>query len=429
MNKISLTLIILITVSCSWGQNKKMKELVTITNEVQLITQKDDGKFWKTPYKTPTLFVNPENRQAFVFDIGEDPYITQLDNNIPIANTAIKWNDKMWAMVRIPLPENPFNYEKLILHEMFHVLQPELGFGSIPEMLCTHLEQKDARILLRLELNALEQALATGISYNSKDTVLHHLTSALTFRNSRYALYPEAKEKENYLELNEGIAEYTALMMVENYSKNKLGEHEIIFYFNNRISDFLEYETYIRSFAYETIPLYGYIIQKYYQHNWHQTIDINTNLTDYFTKIADVRCYENWEDLVPYYDIGYETVVITENKRTDQMAGIEKAVIEKFQGLNHVKIPLIQFNITYDPLSMMSIESVGELHVTATIIDVWGKLEVSKGMILARGESKAFLSPIVGIDGNTITGDGWTLTLNDGWEIKQTKEWTEIVKK
>jgi len=416
MKKLLLAFILFTSISLYAQSDENMKKLAAVKSEIQLITQKDNNSFWNIPYETPLLFVNPENKQAYVFDIGTEPYKLILDDNILIANTALKWKEKMWAMVQTPLPENPFAKEILILHEMFHALQPQLGFGDIYENTCSHLEQKEARILLRLELKALSEALVTGVSYNSIDSILFHLTNALTFRNFRQSLYPEAKEKENYLELNEGLAEYTALMLIQNYSENK--QKFLASYFHNRISKFLEHDSYVRFFAYETIPLYGYLMQ-YFIPNWHLKINVNTNLTDFFIKETNIKCHEEWKDLIPLYDNNIQVIIKQEDERVEQISDVANKVIEKFKGANHVEIPLFQYSYNFDPMNIMVLESIGELHVNAIFTDNWGKLEVSKGLILDKENMKLFLSPATQIKGNTITGDGWMLILNKGWKINQ----------
>lgn len=419
-SKLIFILSILTIASCAPTKNDgKLKQFISISNEIEIISKKDNGKFWKIPYSTPLLFVNTEDRKVYAFDINMTPYTDILDANILIANTALKWNGNTWAMIQIPLPEQSFMRDKLILHEMFHVLQPQLGFGSLSETTCSHLEQKEARISLRLEMNALLKALEQR---GNKDSMYYHLANAFLFRNNRYDIYPEAKKKENLIELNEGIAEYTALMMMQHYSSEKLSENQITTYFNDRVSRF-EQDNFIRSFAYETIPLYGYLIQLYIP-DWHQKVDTNTNLIDYFMQITNVASIKNGADS---YDI--ENIITEENSRFEQMIAITNAIKEKYLCINHVRIPLIQYNISFDPQKIMAIESIGDLYINAVIIDSWGKLETSKGVILDKNQNRIFLSPPLKVENNDIFGDGWQLHLNDNWKIiNHQDEWTEVEK-
>ena len=66
----------------------------------------------------------------------------------------------------------------------------------------------------------------------------------------------------------------------------------------------------------------------------------------------------------------------------------------------------------------MVLDDVGTLYMeTTTINDSWGKVEASNGLILDKVQGKVFLTPATKIKGNTITGDGWTLKLNDGFQL------------
>jgi hypothetical protein len=423
MKRAVVILSMLLAVSSSYSQNdENIKKLIPVVSDIQAITEKDDGKFWNIKYTTPLLFVNPENRQAVAFDVGKEPYEVLLDETVPISNTSSNWNGKMWAMIQTPLPKQSFECEKLILHEMFHVLQPSLNFDSLFEVTCEHLEQKDARILLRLELQALLKALQQS---NNKDSLYYHLINAFSFRNSRYIMYPEAKENENKIELNEGMAEYTALMMTQRYSNNKLNANKLITYFNNRISSF-EKKNFIRSFAYETIPLYGYLIQMDIP-DWHQKVTKKTNLTDYFMQIMGIHFREDWENVAPQY--GYKYIMTEENDRFEQMVAVKNAITEKFLCVNHVEIPLFQYNMSFNPNEIMIIESVGETYINTVFMDIWGKLETHKGLLLDKEHGKVFLSPIIKTENSIIFGDGWELRLNDDWIIAEQQDWMEIQKK
>ena len=118
-----------------------------------------------------------------------------------IANTSLHWSGKDWAMVMLPLPTKKQDRINLLAHELFHKAQPSLGF-LLFNTENNHLDQKDGRIYLRLELNALKKAVRSS---TIKEMNMH-LTNALTFRKYRYSVYPKADTTENSLELNEGIA-------------------------------------------------------------------------------------------------------------------------------------------------------------------------------------------------------------------------------
>jgi hypothetical protein len=424
MKKLTIILSLFMAVSFSYSQNDEtMKQLISVVNDIQVITQKDDGKFWNIQYAAPLLFVNPESRQTFVFDMDKEPYEIVLDETVPIGNTGSNWNGKLWAMSQLPLPEQPFFSDNLILHEMFHALQPQLGFDSLYEVPCAHLEKEEARISLRLEMQALLKALE---QIQNKDSMYKHLTNAISFRNSRYAIFPDAKEKENMLELNEGMAEYTTLMMIQRNSPNKLNDKELMRYFNSRISR-LEQNSFVRSFAYETIPLYGYLIQTDIPY-WHQKVTKKTNLTDYFMQIMNIdNGNDEWKTLGLQYN--YANIALEERMQAEQTNADMNAVKEKFFCVNHVEIPLFNYSYNFNPLGIRIIDGVGEFHEDIRIMDDWGKVEVSNGLIFDKENRKVILTPITKTKNNVIFGNGWELHLNDGWEITEQGDFMEVKEK
>ena len=107
--------------------------------------------------KTRDLFSN-ERDSAGVLSQESGLFIGKLPNDINIANTSVSWNGKRWAMILLPLSENRNERLNLITHELFHRAQPSLKFKSTNAD-NNHLDKKQGRIYLRLELEALQTAV------------------------------------------------------------------------------------------------------------------------------------------------------------------------------------------------------------------------------------------------------------------------------
>jgi hypothetical protein len=178
-------------------------------------------------------------------------FVGKLPDELNIANTAMNWAGVHWTMVRWPLPADPTARARLMMHELYHRIQEDLGLpASNPAN--AHLGTLEGRIWLQLEWRALQQALArpSGSSEDRKQAV----EDALLFRLRRRALFPKAAEEEQELELNEGLAEYTGYKLrgtadaatVEAVMK-KLGSAESDVAFS-------------RSFAYVSGPAYGMLL-------------------------------------------------------------------------------------------------------------------------------------------------------------------------
>ncbi len=276
------------------GQLTMYDNISTVFDEIETATRKNIN-LWNKDLYGAILLVDPQTRQLFANELDtagilkpdESIYTGILPENINIANTAIEWNGKSWAMIMLPLPENKYERIDLLAHESFHREQSSLGFKlNNPDN--NHLDLKEGRIYLRLELEALKSAIES-----SEEEILHHLTSALIFRKYRNLLYPGIDTMENQLELNEGIATFTGLI-ISGRDEKQAKEH-----IANSINTFFTNPTYVRSFAYNTTPAYGYLLYNK-DKKWNKQITATTDLTAFFTEAFNI----NWPtDLQKTIDI------------------------------------------------------------------------------------------------------------------------------
>jgi hypothetical protein len=119
-----------------------------------------------------------------------------LPSKIVVSNYTIHWSGKDWAMIAM-IPAlwkiDTADIISLLAHELFHKAQPSLHFPRNNDPNNSHLDKKDGRIYLRLELNALLKA----VNATSTKEMKIHVRNALTFRKYRYMLYPGADSTEN----------------------------------------------------------------------------------------------------------------------------------------------------------------------------------------------------------------------------------------
>ncbi len=370
---------------------------------------------WDRDMYGPILVVNPQTREVYANfpDAGGaltrsgDIFEGHLPEEININNTIVYWNGREWAMVMLPLP----NYRKvrigLFAHELFHVVQPSLGFrGYSPDN--SHLDEKNGRILLRLELEALRKALETPSTNGMKKC----LTDAMTFREYRYLLYPQAKFTENLLELNEGLAEYTGLIVSD------MTREEAVYFFERSINAFVRYPTFVRSFAYETIPVYGYLLRQT-DRCWNKDIAPNTNLSDYFIHAFGLNIPSHLPSAERAIEDRYDGMLIhaeetnRESIRIQQIATYRKEFINQ----SHVEIKFEKMHLTFDPRDVIPLDDKGNVYPTIRVIDEWGILDVQNGALMSPRWDKIIVSAPTNIDGPDASGNGWTLKLNSGYRL------------
>ncbi|MFA5419145.1 MAG: hypothetical protein WC341_11870, partial [Bacteroidales bacterium] len=219
--------------------------------------QSEQGHLWNHKLDGPLLLINRDTRTVIANEPDDegflkkqgDFYVGLFPENLNIANSTTNWLGKHWTMVAMPLSDTKEERLSLLLHESFHRIQPLIGFDSLYQNACVHLDTEQGRLFLKMELEALKAAL-------SDTSLVQHLKNALLFRTYRYQLFPEAKEAENLQELKEGLAEYTGSILAYK-SDSVLQSHYI-----SNINGLYNSKTFVRSFAYRTLPVYGYFMQK-----------------------------------------------------------------------------------------------------------------------------------------------------------------------
>lgn len=403
-------------IQLSFGQalSNFQDSIATYFSEIKVEAGKHQ-QIWAKDLYGPILLVNPDTRQLFANFSDTSGILKQvgkiysgiLQNEINIANTAVHWNNRRWAMIMLPLPVNKQDRINLLAHELFHVSQPSLGFQLFnPDN--NHLDQKDGRIYLRLELEALKKVIQTVNEVEQKS----HLTDALTFRKYRYVLYPGADTTENLLELNEGLAEYTGLV-ISGRNKKQLTEH-----FEQSINAFLSNPTFVRSFAYQTIPIYGYLLANT-KKDWNREITVKTNLTDYIIKAFDILLPNDLRkttDLILNQYNG-EIIISEEKTREERTKKLIAGYKNKFITQPHFELVFEQMNISFDPRNIVPVEDKGTVYLKIRVIDNWGILTVENGALMSFNWDKISVTIPTQNENKNINGDGWTLELTDGYSV------------
>jgi hypothetical protein len=324
---------------------------------------------WNIDLYGPVLLVEPGTRKVFanypdsagILKPDGKIYSGTLATNINLANTSVRWSGRNWAMIMLPLSGNKEDRLDLLTHELFHRAQPVLGFHN-KNSDNSHLDLRDGRIYLRLELEALRQALVS----KTRSEEMEHLSNAMFFRRTRYSLFPQAAGDENLLELNEGLAVYTGLKM------SGRDETQTSVILQQRLSDFLGYPTFVRSFAYLTIPFYGHLLERT-DGRWNLQIHDTSNLAVFFVKAFDLTVPVSLcHDCMNQY--GFNRITDEETNREEArarlIAGYKRVFIEQ----PHLDIRFEKMNISFDPRNLVPLESYGTVYPNMRITDNWGYL-------------------------------------------------------
>ncbi|MBK5193388.1 MAG: hypothetical protein JJE07_09260 [Flavobacteriaceae bacterium] len=256
-------------------QNIKTKLL-----EAKSILEKDNGKLWEHQIWNDSIIVIDYDNTIYSLtklsnsqtDDNTLYYKTMEPNTLVFVNTTQKYEGKEYATV---LSNYLNDKSSTIIHELFHLLQ--FKFRKFNGDAIAYLDETNARILLRLEYEALRNALKAINENKGTDEVKSYLKDAVILRKERQKQYSKYLNAELEIETLEGLANYTGfgLSTYENKYDKAISE----------INQREEAETYTRPFPYAKGPAYGLIFD-HLNVKWRNGLDKIYNFAEiYETKV------------------------------------------------------------------------------------------------------------------------------------------------
>jgi hypothetical protein len=374
---------------------------------------------WPIPIYGHMLFVDPDSRVTYsnmpdsagILKPGNRIYKGVLPKEVMIANTAIQWQGERWSVILWPLPTGHDDRVNLMMHESFHRIQGKLG---LPERSPTadHLSRMYGRIYYLLELQALKAALQKPVNQRDAD-----LTNALLFREKRQQLFPGTFGNERILEMSEGLAEYTGVILGRQ-------KDSILPHLYQQIDSAGERKSLIRSFAYTTGPVYGYLLYEK-SPGWTQQADSNASFPALVAKVYQIR-QPQLPDSAALAALAQQyngnVIVRSEESKEQQRLQTVNQYTDLFTHRPVLTIDLIKMGIGFNPSNLFDLGEYGTIYPTAQVKDTWGQLTVLPPGMLMKDWQVITLSASEGIsvNGQVLEGKGWKLMLNDDWKLVKT---------
>jgi len=379
--------------------------------EFDAMCEEDGGRLWGVSFCGPIVIVDPATRAAVgnrpdtqgVLTGHEGVFVGTLPEEMGIANTAVEWAGTRWTMlIWWSLGGEAPARRRLMAHEAFHRVQPELGLDVFGEM-NAHLASTDGRFWMQMEWNALQRALLMN-----GEARRGAVRDAQRFRAARHARFPEAAGREIPLELFEGLAEYSGMRLAG--------------YTDERVVDAVkakrESETgFVRSFAYVSGPLYGYLLDGS-SDDWRGGVTSATDLGSVLAEVLDIddAAADEAQRRAVAYDGDALRLAETEREReqSERRAVWRAALVDG---------PVLRVDLTavssgsFDPNAVFPFDEGQTVYTFRKLIAEWGVLTVEDGAILEDdGAGRAFVS-LSGAVEDFSSGDGWTLKLAEGWSV------------
>ncbi len=387
----------------------------------------DAGRLWGARLDTiPWLFVAGERTYATA-DPQADGYtadgtgfwVGPVPAGIAPANTSVAWAGRRWAMVLLPLPADTVAAERLLIHEVWHVVQPrvlplpaydETGPGA------DFLDRPAGRVWLRLEWLALAQALeGRG---NERRAALR---DALTFRYRRYAEADSAERaRERILDLAEGMAEYTGWRL------SGSDPHSLA---RALREDAPRRPTYVRSFPYFTGPAYGLLLDAGGPPDWIDSLRRNPDLQSLAARSTRTDVSGRDAERVGR-SYGVAEIRDAEDTRWRERERQLAELRARFVSGPTLRIRPGALRISFDPRGQVPLGDAGTVMPSL----VWrgpegAALDASSGALVTSdwSELRLPLDSVALTEGSLVAagrwaGSGWTLTLPPGWRLARAGE-------
>jgi hypothetical protein len=376
--------------------------------EARAVARRDGGRLWGVPLGGTLIFGDVATRQV-VAERGDSAGVLRRAGSVwvgtmpadrNVANTAQEWGGVRWTTIVWPPPagdgaEARARRAELFAHELWHAVQERIGLPA-RDPANAHLQERLARVLLRLEGRALAAAIAA-----SGASAREAMADALRFRALRHRRFPGADTLEAALERHEGMASYTGLRLSgRDVAGRARRARELL-----AVLDTAAHPA--RSFAYATGPAYGVLLDRA-GGAWLRDVVAGSGPAALLARrIGSDGAADSAAAMARAGRYGGSAI---EEQEAARVAARDARTAELRRRLVEgpvLRLPLGEMRMQIDPTTAEPVGDAGTAYASLRLSDRWGLLEVTGGSaLLAADFSAATVS---------LAGGGWTLALADGY--------------
>lgn len=399
-----LTLGCLVTVANAQVDQQRAMEYF---KEAQALCERDNGRLWGVSICGPMVIFDLQTKTIATSKAEPGETRPRL---LGLVNAPIQWGGETWGSYiwNDVATKSPRDRKELLIHELFHGVQPQLKLGAAagtPE----HLDSKEGRYWLRLEWKALEKALRSSGKQRKQA-----IGDALAFRKSRRLLFPASIEDERGQEITEGLAAYTATVLVADSESDAIaGALDLLVNTEKKAMD----ASFVRTFAYFSGPAYGLLLDAS-SPGWRKRIKSTDDLAILLMQALKIQASPEAAKTAARYQ-GAEILLSEQKREQDRQARLDELRRTFVEG------PTLLFpggNHSYDTRGAVSLQGIGTIYFGPfRASGAWGKLEAEKGVLVSSDGSFRRVAAPIKLDETTFSGDGWKFYLSPGWIVKETE--------
>jgi hypothetical protein len=401
MRRVATLLGIFVTVATAAVAQVDSERAQVYFKEVSALCERDGGRLWGMSLCGPMVIADAITRTRATSEPAPDG---EAPPTLGYANAAIDWGGKRWSAYVwqfIP-PDDPGSRQQLMLHELFHRIQPALRLMPMDGD-NGHLDTSDGRYWLRLEWRALLQALRSSGADSRRA-----IGDALAFRMERRRRIPTAAENERVDEIREGLAEYTGIAAwASSPEQARIAAM-------SRLASAGSQTSFVRTFAYASGAGYGILLDTW-SPGWTRRIQVTSDLGDLLMQAAQVKPSPDLDAAARRYDAADVRAGedLRERIRQNAIAELRRRFVD-----GPVLTMPAAGTATADNRDATTIPGAGTVLREIRLTAAWGHIDATGGALRSADGSTLIVPAPASVEGSLLKGDGWTATINRGWIVR-----------
>jgi hypothetical protein len=293
--------------------------------------------------------------------------------------------------------------QQLMLHGLFHRIQPELGLIT-DEGLNEHLDTLEGRVWMQLEWRALRRAVESSGSARADA-----IADALAFRRERRRLFTAGAENERRDEIREGLASYTGIAA---WANTPADAHRAA---ASALAGGESQQSFVGNFEAASGPAYGVLLDDLLP-GWRRQVRAASDLGDLLASATDRPPTADVAAAATRYD-GVTLRRAEEARERDQQVRVAE-LRRRFVDGPVLTMPAAGSG-TSDTTGSIVIPGAGTVFFrNFTLSAQWGRLNADRGVLRASDGLTLAVPVTAPLEGTTLHGDGWTVSLNAGWIVQ-----------
>lgn len=419
MKYIPILFLFLVFLSGCSSRIKTNRKLVKATgeyfNEINELCNSENSSTWSFHLNGPIIFADPTphigyaNEKATDFLKSQNVFVGKLPKQWILDNKSLEWNGKNWSLFTLPLPKDSLERQHRLMVQLFKNNDWHLGLNKLQTPDCNHLNKSENRIWMKIEAEALIEALKASDQSTQKE----HIRMALAAHRIRKVITGEFFSRENNLYLKDGLPELNWLLI--NRLGYKINSTNLI----KELKELQNSDHFSASFARVIFPAYGLLMCQTSK-DWLKSINEKTTVGELIQNFYQFEYSEDFLKIMANLKAKYK--------------GAEFATDEKIRNeRNKVSIAKYEKRFLHSPFVMIRIDSntgldykadqvfpfldKGTIYLHLTASGQWGTVTVTDGALINTQRSYLYLSAPYTLDGQKATGPDWEMNLKPGYTI------------